>query len=229
MFGKAGRDRAMKLCTQGVKSAFAVGLARLGMSAILAISVSPAFVSRTSVGVDIAHAQGQRATGEITRVVPEIPTITIATGDTVILSVLLYGVRDVPDDSLGSDVIFNWSASGGDLPPDTEGNTWVFYTAPSYPVTQTVTATAASNCASNCTATFTIRVRRIPHDLFVWQQTHNPPGDIPSILTDVNGRQYQVFTPGTWRHVPGRDLHRLSGDGNGPQWRIRRCTDGRRR
>ncbi len=208
----------MRLPAHGLKSGFAVGLGIFTVSAIFAIFVSLVFTSRTSIGDEIAHAQGQTATGEITKVVAETPMLTVGPGDTFLLSVLLYGDQKVQDVSLGSDVIFNWSASGGDLPPDTEGNTSVQYTAPLTPVTQTVTVTASSNCASNCMATFTIRVRHTPAQFHLTAQANaqNPNGEIPPVLVDAEGNRYAVLTPEEGGTFSSGDLEVMAEPGDVP-------------
>ena len=143
----------MKLRAHGLGSKFAVGLAIFIASATFGIF-------GMSHDGEIANAQEQSSSGEIADVVPSTPSLRVGEGDTVTLSVRLYGLQDLQDQNLGSDVTLIWSASDGDLSTNRKGSTSVRYTAPSSPGTYTVTATAGSNCARNCTATFTITVRR---------------------------------------------------------------------
>ena len=147
-------------------------------------------------------------TAKISRIVPTIRGLTVSGGDTVRLSVDVYGLQDVKDAKLAKDVTFNWSVSpsGGTLPADAKGNSTVVFTAPTSAAIYTVSASlGASDCydstakvgeeTAGCTAEFDVRVRRPsaaqPED----PAPVNPPGEIPTILADADGNQYEVFTP----------------------------------
>ena len=213
----------MKLRAHGLGSKFAVGLAIFIASATLGIF-------GMSHDSEIANAQGQSSSGEIADVVPSTPSLRVGEGDTVTLSVRIYGLQDLQDQRLGSEVTFDWSASDGDLPPATKGSTSVRYTAPSTPGTYTVTATAGSNCARNCTATFTITVRRSGEPGGPGgTDAVNPPGVIPTILTDSEGAQYEVFTPEGGGTFAGEHFSITAGIGivpNGEIIGVRMAEDG---
>ena len=147
-------------------------------------------------------------TAKISRIAPAIRGITASAGDTVRLSVDVYGLQNVKDAKLGSGVTFDWGVtpSGGSLPADAEGNSTVVFTTPSSPGTYTVTASLPSSACydssakageemAGCSASFEVRVRRPAPEQPEAPAPVNPPGEIPSILTDGDGNQYEVFTP----------------------------------
>ena len=145
--------------------------------------------------------------GKISKIEPAIRGVTVSGGDNVILEVEVYGVQGDMDQSLAKDVVLAWSVdpSGGTLPADTAGNYMVTYTAPSSPGTYTVSAEFANDgdCrpdkeedrADDCSASFEVKVRRPSAPQPEEEAPANPPGDIPTILTDGSGNQYEVFTP----------------------------------
>lgn len=145
----------------------------------------------------IAHAQTPEPVGSISSVAASTPNLTLTVGDTVVLSINVYGRQDVADSSLASELDINWSASGGTLPDGADG-TSVSYTAPTEPGNYTVTASPSSECigtASECTATFRITVRRQGEATGPGGPPRNPDGEIPIVMTDSEGSQYAVFTP----------------------------------
>ncbi len=174
-------------------------------------SMKPNVISAVSVSVvsvigvllfkaphaDIAFAQTPEPVGSISSVAASTPNLTLAVGDTVVLSINVYGRQGVEDPSLAGEVDIDWSASGGTLPSDAEGTT-VSYTASPEPGNYTVTASPSSECigtASECTATFRIAVRRQGEATGPGAPPLNPDGDIPTVLTDSDGAQYAVITP----------------------------------
>ena len=142
--------------------------------------------------------------GEISRIEPGIRGITVSASDNVMLSVDIYGLQNAKDNGLGG--TFKWTQKSGttvvDL-PDGSGRE-IDYTAPSSPGSYMITATlGGGECQpadeddreAACSATITVQVRRpstAPDDGVAPQ---NPPGEIPTILTDGDGNQYEVFTP----------------------------------
>ncbi len=106
----------------------------------------------------------------ISRLEPSIRSTTIRIGDTVQLSVKVYGRQNIRDDSLGNSVSFDWSVTSGggsfrevdtgldsDSTPD-ERN--VYFYASRYG-NYTVTASLDQyECVGGCSATFEIRIRR---------------------------------------------------------------------
>ena len=215
----------MKLRAHGLESKFALGLAIFIASATLGIF-------GMSHNGEIVNAQGQSSSGEIADVVPSTPSLRVGEGDTVTLSVRLYGLQDParPTPRLRSHLRFGLRPMAIFPPIATKGNTSVRYTAPSSPGTYTVTATAGSNCARNCTATFTITVRRSGEPGGPGgTDAVNPPGVIPTILTDSEGAQYEVFTPEGGGTFAGEGFSITAGIGIVPQRRNHRCPHGGRR
>ena len=165
--------------------------------AVFAVVALIGFQSFAASNGGIAHAQTPEPVGSISSVSASTPDLTIAVGETIVLSINVYGRQDVEDASLARDVSINWSASGGTL-PDNADRTSVSYTAPSEPGSYTVTASPSSECigtAAECTATFRITVRRQGEATGPGAPPINPDGEIPAVLTDADGDQYAVFTP----------------------------------
>ena len=137
----------------------------------------------------------------ILRIEPTISAVTVSSGDEVRFAVDVYGAQNILDNSLGDGVTFDWSDgdAGGDL--DGDGRE-VTYTAPDRPGIFTITIAAPSeSCRApltdevRCTATFGITVRRSSAEVEPTPEPRNPASTIPSILTDPDGNQYEVFTP----------------------------------
>ena len=151
----------------------------------------------------------QKLQARISRIEPTISGVTtVSGGDTVKLLVAVFGVQDIMDQDLmngkdgkagtDDDVTLNW----GDASSETGAQ--ITYTAPDSPGTYTVKATLDLNeCyyadadvqAEKCSASFTVKVRRPSAPQPEEVAPANPPGDIPTILTDGDGNQYEVFTP----------------------------------
>ena len=137
--------------------------------------------------------------GEISRIEPGIRGITVSASDNVMLSVDIYGLQNAKDNSLAA--TFIWTEDGD---PIDGSKREIDYTAPSSPGSYMITATlGGGECQpadeddreAACSATITVQVRRpstAPDDGVAPQ---NPPGEIPTILTDGDGNQYEVFTP----------------------------------
>ncbi len=139
--------------------------------------------------------------GEVSRIEPTIRSVTVSAGDEVTLSVDVYGLQNAKDNSLGSE--FEWSVDGT-ADADLGSTREIDYTAPSSPGTYTVTAMlGGGQCQpeeeemreSACSASITVRVRRPSAPVDEDEDPVNPPGPIPTILTDSDGNQYEVFTP----------------------------------
>ena len=149
----------------------------------------------TSVGTSVVAG----SPGMILRVEPNIRGIAISGGDTVVLSVNVYGLQDKMDNKLGG--TYTWSVNGTGI--DGSGRE-LSYTAPTSPGTYNVKATLADgDCApkdetmraSACSAEFEVKVLRPSAPQPAPEAPVNPPGEIPSILADSEGEQYEVFTP----------------------------------
>ena len=149
-------------------------------------------------------------TAKISRIAPTIRGITVSGGDTVTLSVDVYGLQNVKDNGIGG--TFVWSVNDetdGDLGSGREAD----YTATSSPGKYTITAELSdSQCLPDvsagetdaeraklrdaaCSAEFEVTVRRPSAAGPEQPAPANPPGEIPSILADSEGNQYEVFTP----------------------------------
>ncbi len=148
----------------------------------------------------------------ISRLAPAVKSLTVSPGDRVRLWVDVYGLQDVLDNSLGDDVTFDWSVSpsGGsfeEVEPsaDTDSDAderEIVFTAPSSPGRYVVKASLdSSECDDGdglfdgCVAEIEVTVRRPSQPAEPTPMPVNPDGEIPSILVDSAGNQYEVFTP----------------------------------
>ncbi len=150
-----------------------------------------------TVGISIGSA------APILRIEPSISDVTLSPGDVVRLSFDMYGRQDILNNELGEVYDFEWDngGAGGGFEATDRANT-IIYTAPQSPGRHTVTATSVGvacligeNQEERCSAKFTITVRRpraVPEER---PAPKNPVGEIPSVLADAEGRQYEVFTP----------------------------------
>ena len=148
--------------------------------------------------------------GEISRIEPAIRGVTVSAGNKVVLRVLPYGLQDVQSDSLSAGDGVTWTQDEGDpdetsVDDDDTATQWeIEYTAPSRPGEFDVTASlTGGDCQPKdeddrdavCSATINVQVRRPTADPAAEEPPTNPPGEIPTILTDGDGNQYEVFTP----------------------------------
>ena len=176
--------------------------------------------------------------GQISRIEPGVGRLTVKPGDSVTLSVEIYGVQSKQDQSLGDDLVFTWDQGGRQLASDV-GASSIEYTVPTSPTTYTVTASLdAGDCRPRegvdedaaCTAMFTIKVIRPSVSTREDETPVNPPGVIPPIISDADGNPYSVFTPvegGTFASGDGFSIQ--AGPGavpNGEYIGIRMSDDG---
>ena len=183
-------------------------------------------------------ARGSVSSGNISRIEPGVGRLTVKPGDSVTLSVEIYGVQDKQDESLGDDVVFTWDQGGRQLASDV-GASSIEYTVPASTTTFTVTASLdAGDCRPDeavdedaaCTAMFTIEVIRPSVSTREDTTPVNPPGVIPPIISDADGNPYSVFTPvegGTFASGDGYSIQ--AGPGavqNGEYIGIRMSDDG---
>ena len=185
----------MKLCSMKSRLKLALRVSIAGV--IIVVGILALQPSASSGGIALAQNPDPQPTGSIQEITASTPNLTLTGGDTVVLSINVIGRQDIEDQRLADDVEFDWSASGGRLSGGIDG-TSVSYTAPSYPGIYTVTASPSSGCIGTglaCTATFRITVRRPGEATGPDAPPRNPDGEIPSILSDSEGGQYQVFTP----------------------------------
>ena len=168
---------------------------------------SPAGQARFTTG---KVAPGQRlgggGVGRILRIEPTVRNVAVSAGDAVRLSFDVYGRQLILNNDLSEGHVFVWDdgSAGGRVEATDRANT-IIYTAPSTPGTHVVTATSPPNTClvgddadetvERCTAKFTITVRRSSAVSEDRPAPKNPVGEIPSVLADAEGRQYDVFTP----------------------------------
>lgn len=133
--------------------------------------------------------------GEISRIEASIRSVTVSAGDEVKLSVDIYGLQNAKDNDLAAS--FDWTQNGEGI--DDAGNgREITYTAPSSPGAYAVTASLSglecnpvveADREDDCNATITVQVRRPPVPQPDPPDPQNPPGEIPTILTDGEGNQ----------------------------------------
>ena len=179
-----------------------------GAGNVAACGTTDSFSLFVPAVVEIASggSTGAGALERISRIEPAIRSVTVSSGDRVQLSFDIYGRQKILDNNLAEGHVFTWDDgdAGGGFETTDESNT-IIYTAPERPGTHTVTATSPTGaCLSGddaeenddrCTAKFTITVRRtsaVPEER---PAPENPVGEIPPVLVDAEGRQYEVLTP----------------------------------
>ena len=171
--------------------------------------------------------------GKISRIEPAIGDITVSGGDEVTLSVDVYGRQDAKDNDLSG--TFTWTVDGevdGDLGSGREAK----FTAPDDPGRYMVVASLeAVDCYDEdddtaCMAEFVVMVRRPSAPVADPVPPVNPPGEIPGLIPDADGNQYEVFTPvegGTFDGGEGYSINVPSGAvPNGEYIGIRMSDDG---
>ena len=159
----------------------------------------------------------------VLRIEASISAITIRSGGQVRLDVNIYGRQDILDNSLADRVTINWSDDGAGGSFDGSGRQ-VIYTAPESPRTRTVYASVdQSQCfgfQSQCSTEFKITVLRSSAAAEPTPVPVNPAGTIPTILTDPDGNQYEVFTPEIGGTFTGDTSSLLAGPGVVPNGEV---------
>ena len=98
--------------------------------------------------------------------------------------------------------------------PTDRANT-IIYIAPESPGKHTIAVTSptgacfdsgSDDAEERCNAKFTITVRRSSAVLDERPAPKNPVGEIPSVLADAEGRQYEVLTPEDGGRFDGGDV-----------------------
>ena len=164
----------------GIAFALMVAVAALVTGAIVATNSTP-------VG----------AQAFVSRIAPSTPKVTISANGSVVLSLNVYGLQNVKNADLAAGATLDWSATGGSLSVD-KGGASAVYTAPATAGREEVTVIASSGCAgetADCTAKFTVTVRKPSEVKSPDAPAQNPEGEIPAVITDADGQQYEVFTP----------------------------------
>ena len=176
--------------------------------------------------------------GEISRIEAAIRGVTVSADDIVTLSVDIYGLQNAKDNTIGA--TFEWTLTSGESTEDLEGSgREIDFTAPSSPGRYTVTASlGGGECQpeteadreEDCEASFTVQVRRPSAPVADPVPPVNPPGEIPGLIPDADGNQYEVFTPvegGTFDGGEGYSINVPSGAvPNGEYIGIRMSDDG---
>ncbi len=156
----------------------------------------------------------------INRLASSIDSVTVRGGDSVLLAVVPYGRQDIVDDALidgKTDVVWSVEEGSGtfseaepsldaDSDPDDRE---IIFTAPDAPGTYTVHATLAScgiDTSEDCRTSFKVTVLRSDRTAEQRVAPRNPSGEIPAILVDSEGRQYEVFTPEDGGSFIGEDF-----------------------
>ena len=182
------------------------------------------FVAAVSDAVSIPRTTG----GRISRIEPSVRTVTLSPGDRVQLALKIYGRQNILDNELGDGLVFSWDdgGAGGRIGAANRSNE-IIYTAPESPGTHTVTVTSPTGvCLSGedendrCSARFTITVRRpsaVPEER---PAPKNPVGEIPSVLVDAEGRQYEVLTPEDGGRFEGQGFSIIAPPGAVPNGEI---------
>ena len=205
-------SKAFSFNIHGLESetAYQVQIRATGGSAITGMTAaSSAVVIRGGTILDLP---------QINSISPEVTEVSVRAGDTVRLSVNIFGLAGEADngkvDEADSDLIFRWSesstATGGSF-GDPNHERRVIYTAPGLPGTYTVMAEAQPDgvCRkhhttdfgitdaerADCQATVTVHVSRAPGTAEPPPLPINPRGLIPTSLTDNDGTAYAVFLP----------------------------------
>ncbi len=152
---------------------------------------------------------GLQAHHRINKLVPSVPEVIVRGGDKISLGVVPYGRQNIADYALidgKTSVVWTLNEGSGSfaeadplLDTDTLANDRVVeFTAPELPGTYTIHATLAScgeATGEDCRASFKVVVLRSSPVVEPTAAPKNPSGDIPEILVDDNGVQYEVFTP----------------------------------
>ena len=193
----------------------------------------------------LATSQIVGAPGEISKIVESIRGVTISAGGDVVLSVNAYGLQGVQDNKLSAGNGLEWKEGDRSFDDDDTETPWeVTYTAPSSPGNYKITASFANDGDCRpldkdggeemrdklCTATFQVQVRREQPPVATPVPPVNPPGEIPGLIPDADGNQYEVFTPvegGTFDGGEGYSISVPSGAvPNGEYIGIRMSDDG---
>ncbi len=163
------------------------------------------------------------ATARILRVEPSIRSATVSVGDLLRLELDVYGVQDILDNKLEGIATAFWSDGSGGGSFDGSGRR-VVYTAPMssgvYTVTAFLSSAVCRGTEEQCTAKFEIRVRRPSVAPPPTPVPINPAGNIPSILADDQGRQYEVFTPIDGGSFDGDGISITAGPGAVPNGEV---------
>ena len=141
----------------------------------------------------------QRTLTRVLRIEPTITGVTVRDSDRVVLSVNIYGRQDLLANDLEDRVTFQWDAEDAAGEIVGEGRE-VVYSAPdragSYHVTASLSDDQCYGDEDQCRVVFAIEVlRRVVALSPVPSRFYNPEGEIPAVIADETGANYEVFTP----------------------------------
>ncbi len=160
---------------------------------------------------------------QASRIEPIVTSVTLSPSDTVRLSTNIFGQQNIRDNSLAEGLTFQWNIDDNVLQGDGHQ---IEFNAPSSPGSYKVTASLTDHYCTGkhgtCSAEFTIRVLRSSSAEAAVDITEpvNPTGEIPSVLTDDGGKQYEVFTPGDGGRFKGDTVSLLAMPGVVPNGEI---------
>jgi hypothetical protein len=170
----------------------------------------------------------------INKLEPSVKEVNIGGGERIRLGIVPYGRQNIVDNALidGKTGVI-WSVEGGNgsfkeaepgLDEDSQPNDReIIFTSPTEPGTYQIHATLAScghDVALDCRATFTVHVLRGSVSTEPKPEPVNPTGEIPSILADSDGNQYEVFTPTRGGAFAGESSSLKAGPGAVPNGEI---------
>ncbi len=148
----------------------------------------------------------------VSKVVPQVRSLTVTAGDEVRLSFALYNVQDALDNDLYThdSMAIVWTDSGGGTFSESRGtgadrdgeidDREVMWRAPSLPGRHTVTASitpgwACDGSANECSAVFTVNVVRAASTSTPEPTPCPTAGTVPATVDDADGNTYSVITP----------------------------------
>ena len=184
----------------------------------------------------------------IFRIAPTISSVILPAGEKVRLGVDVYGMQNIRDNSLAYEhkITFQWSSSppGGsfkeaDRDADVDSKVddrEVIYTTPREPGIYTLKAFVDRMVCGDddglddgCFAEIEVTVRRSAAPPSPTAIPANPAGEIPSVIVDDDGNQYEVFTPEEGGRFEGDGVSVVAEPGavpNGEIIGVRADTDG---
>ena len=148
----------------------------------------------------------------VSKVVPQVRSLTVTAGDEVRLSFALYNVQDRLDNDLYThdSMRIVWTDSGGGTFGESRGagsdrdgaidDREVMWRAPSLPGRHTVTANiepgwACDGSANECSAVFTVNVVRAASTSTPEPTPCPTAGTVPATIDGADGNAYSVITP----------------------------------
>ena len=141
------------------------------------------------------------------RIVASTPSISVRSGDSVRLSVDIYGAQNILDNTIADNLttlFWDDGSAGGKFDGDgreslytapTTAGTYQITVRPPSPVCNEERLPAPGAGLKNCEAQFEIKVMRKTRTITATETPSNPDIDIPQIIVGQSGEQCEVFTP----------------------------------